>query len=354
MSRNDRLLKACRLESADCTPVWFMRQAGRYMKAYRDIREKHSLMEMFKTPELAASITLQPVKAFPLDAAIIFADILLPLEGMGIELEFAPGPVIRNPVRSVADVHRLRIPDPEEALSYVLKSLEMVRKELDGEVPLIGFAGAPFTLASYAIEGGASSNYLLAKEFMYREPGAWNLLMDKLSGTILAFLKAQVRSGAQVVQLFDSWVGCLSPADYRDHVLGQTRKIFQGLKEEGIPSIHFGTGTAGLLQSMADAGGDIIGADWRIDIDAAWASIETGAGIQGNLDPVLLTAPWDVLRNRAGNILDRINGRAGHIFNLGHGILPTAPEAAVKALAEFVHEYSAGGWAPNQKPRSAG
>ena len=340
MNRNDRLLKACRLERADCTPVWFMRQAGRYMKAYRDIREKHSLMEMFKTPELAARITLQPVKAFPLDAAIIFADILLPLEGMGLELEFAPGPVIRNPVRSAADVHRLRIPDPEEALGYVLKSLEMVRKELDGEVPLIGFAGAPFTLASYAIEGGSSSNYLLAKEFMYREP-TWNLLMGKLSETILAFLKAQVRAGAHVVQLFDSWVGCLNPADYRDYVQSYARAVFQGLKAEGIPSIHFGTGTAGLLPLMADAGGDIIGADWRIDIDAAWASIDTGAGIQGNLDPVLLSAPWDILRKRAAEILDRINGKPGHIFNMGHGILPSAPEDAVKALAEFVHEYSA-------------
>jgi uroporphyrinogen decarboxylase len=341
MSRNDRLLKACRLERADCTPVWFMRQAGRYMKAYRDIREKHGLMDMFRTPELAAQITLQPVNAFPIDAAIIFSDILIPLPGMGIDLEFAPGPVIRNPVRSAADIDRLRVADPDADLGFMLKSLQWVRAEIDGKVPLIGFAGAPFTLASYMIEGESSSAYLLTKELMHTQPASWDLLMRKLGDTIIAFLKAQVRAGAQLVQLFDSWIGCLSPSDYRNYVLSHTQRIFRELKNEGIPSIHFGTGTSGLLSLMRAAGGDIVGADWRVSIGDAWQSIGSGAGIQGNLDPVLLMAPWPVLKERAKEILDEIGGRPGHIFNLGHGILPSTPEDSVRALTEFVHEYSA-------------
>lgn len=342
MSRSDRFLKACRLEKADCTPVWFMRQAGRYMRAYRDIREKHSLMEMFKTPEIAAEVTLQPVHAFAVDAAIIFADILLPLEGMGIPFDFAPGPVFRNPLRTPEAIRALRVADPEEDLGYVLQALRMVRSELDGKVPLIGFAGAPFTLASYAIEGGSSSNYLLAKGMMYRERESWDLLMEKLCATILVFLKAQVQAGAQVVQLFDSWIGCLSPADYRNFVLPHVQGIFRALKEENIPTIHFGTGTAGLLGVMAEAGGDVVGADWRIGIDDAWKAIGAGKGIQGNLDPVLLSAPWDVLSGCAAGILDEAGGRPGHIFNLGHGILPSAPEESVRALADFVHERTAG------------
>jgi uroporphyrinogen decarboxylase len=265
-----------------------MRQAGRYMKAYREIREKHSLMDMFKNPELAAEITLQPVKAFSIDAAIIFADILLPLEGMGVGFEFSPGPVIHNPVRSAADIEALRIADPEADLGFVLKSLQYVRAEIDGIVPLIGFAGAPFTLASYAIEGGSSSNYLLTKDLMYRDPAAWDLLMNKFCETILAYLKAQVRAGAQVVQLFDSWVGCLSPSDYQTYVLPYSQKIFRELRKEGIPAIHFGTGTGGLLPLMARAGGNIIGVDWRIALSGAWQSIGSEAGIQGNLDPVAL------------------------------------------------------------------
>lgn len=323
-----------------------MRQAGRYMKAYREIREKYDLMEMFKNPDLAAEVTLQPVRAFPLDAAIIFADILLPLEGMGVGFEFAPGPVIHNPVRSAADIKALRIADPEADLGYVLKSLRYVREEIDGVVPLIGFAGAPFTLASYAIEGGSSPNYLLTKELMHGDPAAWDALMEKFSATILAFLKAQIRAGAQVVQLFDSWVGCLSPSDYRSFVLRHTRKIFQELQKAGILSIHFGTGTAGLLPLMAEAGGDIIGVDWRVDIHRAWEGLPAGAGVQGNLDPVAMLSPWSVLKQKAAEVLDAVNGRPGHIFNLGHGILQSTPEDSVKALADFVHEYSAG-----RKPR---
>jgi uroporphyrinogen decarboxylase len=259
---------------------------------------------------------------------------------MGIQFDFAPGPVFRNLLRSPEAIRALRIPDPEEDLGYVLKALRMVRAELDGIVPLIGFAGAPFTLASYAIEGGSSSNSLLAKALMYRDRQSWDLLLEKLSATVLAFLKAQVKAGAQVVQLFDSWVGCLSPADYRSFVLPHVKGIFQELKKEGIPSIHFGTGTAGLLALMAEAGGDIIGADWRISIRDAWESIGSGTGIQGNLDPVLLSAPWNVLSSRAEEILTEADSRPGHIFNLGHGILPSAPEDSVRALAEFVHESS--------------
>jgi uroporphyrinogen decarboxylase len=341
MSRSDRFLKACRSEKADCTPVWFMRQAGRYMKAYREIREKHSLIDMFKTPEIAAEVTLQPVHAFAVDAAIIFADILLPLEAMGLPFEFSPGPVFEKPVRTTADVEALRIADPEADLEYVLQSLRYVRAEIDGKVPLIGFAGAPFTLAGYAIEGGSSSGYLLTKDFMYKNTAAWNCLMDKLSETILSFLRAQVRAGAQVVQVFDSWVGCLSPSDYRSFVLPYSRKIFEGLRKEGIPSIHFGTGTGGFLNLMAEAGGDVVGVDWRIGLKCAWQLIGSGAGVQGNLDPVALMAPLPVLRQKALEILEEAEGRPGHIFNLGHGILPSTPEDAVKALADFVHEYSA-------------
>jgi uroporphyrinogen decarboxylase len=340
MSRQDRFLNACCKKEADCTPVWFMRQAGRYMRAYRDIREKHSLMEMFKNPEIAAEVTLQPVNAFSVDAAIIFADILLPLEGMGINVEFAPGPVISNPVRNAGNVHSLRIADPDADLSFVLQSIQRVKAELGGKVPLIGFAGAPFTLACYAIEGGSTSNCLRTKELMYKDGVAWDLLMGKLVRTISAFLKAQIKAGAQVVQLFDSWVGFLSPSDYRNFVLPYTKMIFEELGIEGIPSIHFGVGTSGLLPLMTEAGGDVIGADWRIDLKDAWKSIGPSAGIQGNLDPALLFAPREVIAIKAAEILDQAAGVPGHIFNLGHGILPLTPEDSVKGLADFVHEYS--------------
>jgi uroporphyrinogen decarboxylase len=330
------------MEKTDGTPVWFMRQAGRYMKVYRDIREKFSLIEMFKNPDLSAEITLQPVNAFSLDAAIIFSDILLPLEGMGIGFEFPEGggPVIKNPVRNAADIRSLRVAEPEEDLNFVLKSIQKVRAEIEGIVPLIGFAGGPFTLASYAIEGGSSPNYLLTKGLMYEDRASWDLLMSKFCDTIKIYLKAQVAAGAQVVQLFDSWIGCLSPSDYRDYVLPHTQAIFRELRNEGIQSIHFGTGTAGLLPLMAEAGGDVIGVDWRVALDSAWQSIGSSAGIQGNLDPVALLAPPGALRQKAKEVLDAAGGRPGHIFNLGHGILPSTPEDAVRALTDFVHEYS--------------
>ena len=342
MTRSNRLLQTAHFEHSDCTPVWFMRQAGRYLPEYRRIREKHGLMEMFKTPELAAEITLQPTRVLPVDAAIIFADILLPLEGMGIRVDFAPsgGPAIGNPVRSREDVEALRIADPEEDLGYVLKSLSLVKRELDGKLPLIGFAGAPFTLASYMIEGGSSRDCLLTKRLMHEEPETWRVLMEKLGSTISRFLLAQAGAGAQIVQLFDSWIGCLSPSDYEEFVLEPTRKIFQVLKEENIPSIHFGTGTAGLLSLMHAAGGDVIGVDWRVSLNEAWRLIGQDSGIQGNLDPALLMASWPVLKRKTKEILDSVWNRKGHIFNLGHGILPATPVDSAKALVDFVHEYT--------------
>ena len=341
---NDTFLKACRSEKTDYTPVWFMRQAGRYMKAYRAIREQYGLMEMFKNPELAAEVTLQPVRAFPLDAAIIFADILLPLEGMGIGIEFQEnhGPVMTNPVHGAADIESLRIADPEEDLGFVLESIRRVHAELDGKPPLIGFAGAPFTLAGYAIEGGSSPNHFRTKQLMYHEPEAWHLLMEKLCDTLVPFLKAQVKAGAQVVQLFDSWVGCLSPSDYRRYVLPYSRRIFTELENEGITSIHFGTATTGLLPLMAEAGGDVIGADWRVSLGTAWSMAGESRGIQGNLDPAAMFAPMEILKSKAAEILKEAAGRPGHIFNLGHGLLPSTPEDAVKALTDFVHEFTDG------------
>ena len=312
------------------------------MKAYRAIRERYSLMEMFKNPDLAAEVTLQPVRAFPVDAAIIFADILLPLEGMGINFEFLEkqGPVMKNPLRGSGDIEALRIAAPEESLGFVLDSLRLVRSEIDGKLPLIGFAGAPFTLAGYAIEGGSASNHLLTKHLMYREPDAWNMLMEKLCATLIAFLKAQVKAGAQVVQLFDSWVGCLNPSDYRRYALPYSRKIFMELEKENIPSFHFGTATGSLLSLMAEAGGDVIGADWRVSLGAAWGLIGESRGIQGNLDPVAMFAPREILKRKAIEIMEDAAGRPGHIFNLGHGLLPTTPEDAVKALTDLVHEYN--------------
>lgn len=342
MTLSNRLLKAARLQHSDRTPVWFMRQAGRYLPEYRKIREKHELMEMFKTPELAAEITLQPTRVLAVDAAIIFADILLPLEGMGIQVEFAQGegPVIRNPVRTKADVEALRIADPEADLGYVLRSLSLAKRELAGKLPLIGFAGAPFTLASYMIEGGSSRDCLLTKKLMYEEPETWQMLMEKLASTISRFLLAQARAGAQIVQLFDSWVGCLSPFDYEEFVLEPTRRIFIATKRENVPSIHFGTGAAGMFQLMRAAGGDVIGVDWRVSLNEAWQSIGDDVAIQGNLDPALLLAPWPILKRKAKEILDAVQNRAGHIFNLGHGILPATPVDSAKALVDFVHEYT--------------
>jgi uroporphyrinogen decarboxylase len=340
MTGSERFLRACRLEAVDRTPVWFLRQAGRYMPEYRNIRQRRGLLEMFKTPEIAAEVTLQPLRVLGVDAAIIFADILLPLEAMGVGIEFpeGEGPLIQRPVRSTADADRLRVAEPDEDLAYVLEALRIVRNEIDGKYGLIGFAGAPFTLASYMIEGGSSRSYLRTKQMMYEQRGAWATLMEKLAETITRYLIAQARAGAQALQLFDSWVGCLSPSDYREYVLPYTRRIFSELREAGILSVHFGTGNADLLPLMRAAGGDVIGVDWRTNLDDAWTRVGAGVAVQGNLDPATLFAPWNVVETKAREVLNRAGGRAGHIFNVGHGILPATPVETVKALVDLVHD----------------
>lgn len=337
----DRFLRACRRESVDCTPVWFMRQAGRYMSEYRDLRTKHSILELCKTSELAARVTLQPIDRFPLDAAIIFADILLPLEAMGLQLEFAEGegPVIHNPVRDRAGVDRLKMIDGDE-LQYVAEAVAVARRMLNGRVPLIGFAGAPFTLASYAIEGGSSRNYVLTKQMMYREPEAWHRLMDKLARVVVGYLRRQIKAGAQAIQIFDSWVGCLSAGDYAEYVMPHVQLIFDGLKHEGVPMIHFGTGTTAILGAMRKAGGTVMGVDWRVPLDDAWATVGHDMAVQGNLDPVALFGPPHEIERRVEDILRRAGGRPGHIFNLGHGILPQTPVDHVAATVEMVHKLS--------------
>ncbi len=338
---NDTFLKACRRGPVEYTPVWLMRQAGRYMKEYMAIREQHTFLEMCKTPELACEVTLQPIKAFDLDAAIIFADILLPLEGMGIKLEFAKneGPLIRNPVRNRKDIDAVRIIKPEEDVPYLLKAIRMVKSELNGRVPLIGFSGAPFTLASYIIEGEGSRNYIHTKSLMYGDAGAWKALMEKISDVITVYLKAQINAGAQAVQLFDSWVGCLGPDDYREFALPYTKKVIDSIKNT-VPVINFGTNTGTYLGLVKKTGGDVIGVDWRVRLDDAWKTIGYDKAIQGNLDPVLLFAPRDVIRRRVKEILDMAEGRPGHIFNLGHGIIVGTPVDNVRAVIDSVHEFS--------------
>jgi len=319
-----------------------MRQAGRYLEGYRALRRRYSILELAKNPELACEVTLEPVRAMPLDAAIVFADILLPLEPMGVGLRFSPGPVLDKPVRSAANVEGLRDFDVEEDLPYVLRAISLVRRELDGRVPLIGFAGAPFTLASYLIEGGATRDFLRTKAFMHEEPRAWEALMRKLRSVTFRYLKAQVASGAQAVQLFDSWVGALSPEQYRKYVLPHSRWVLDSLRGCGAPVIHFGTGTAGFIEDFSAAGGDVIGVDWRMDLSAAWRRIGAKA-IQGNLDPALLLAPKRMLREAVQDILRQAGGRRGFIFNLGHGILPQTPAANVRAVVDWVHNAGAQG-----------
>lgn len=343
MTHDSRFLKACRREPADCTPVWFMRQAGRYQAEYRALRRKHSMIELCKTPDLAAEVTLLPIRQSDLDAAIIFGDLMLPLEGLGVPFELRDnvGPVIERPIRSEEDVGALRPLEPRRDVPYLLEALAIVRRELGGRVPLIGFAGAPFTLAAYMIEGRGSRDYRETKLLMFSRADLWRRLMDHLAGAIAVYLRAQAEAGADVVQLFDSWIGTLSPADYREYVLPHMKKLFEGLEGIGVPVIHFGTGTATLLPLMAEAGGDVIGADWRIPIDAAWDRIGHDRAIQGNLDPTVLLADFGVVRRKASEVLEAAAGRPGHVFNLGHGILPGTPVDNVRRLADFVHEASA-------------
>ena len=317
-----------------------MRQAGRYMSEYRALRERYSLLDLCRTPDLATEVTLQPVRRIELDAAIIFSDLLLPLEPMGIPFDFVrgEGPAIERPLRSEDDLARVHGFEPREALGYVLDAIRQTQRELAGRVPLIGFAGAPFTLASYAIEGGHSTNFAHTKALMYGAPAAWHRFCDLLAGIVSDYLVAQIEAGVDAVQVFDSWVGALNARDYREFILPHTRRIFDTLAAYDVPTIHFGVGTAAILGELREAGGNVIGADWRIPLDEAWERIGFDRGIQGNLDPTLLLGPLDRVFAATDDVLARAGGRNGHVFNLGHGILPTTPLEHVQALARYVHQ----------------
>jgi uroporphyrinogen decarboxylase len=337
---NDRFLRACRREPVDATPVWFMRQAGRSFAAYRALRERYGILELAKTPDLCAEVTLMPVRELGVDAAVLFADIMLPLEPMGVGLRIEPevGPIIDRPIRSAADVAALRPFEPAE-VSFTLDAIRLVKRELDGAAGVIGFSGAPFTLACYLIEGRPSRDFAIAKAFMYREPAAWHDLMARLSTMVVAYLRAQVDAGAEVVQLFDSWVGGLGPADYREFVQPHVLRIFAAL--EDVSTIHFGTGTAALLELLAEAGGDVIGLDHRVSLADGWRRVGHDRGVQGNLDAARLLAGWEATRDGATAVLDEAAGRPGHIFNLGHGVLPQSDTDVLRRLVDFVHEQTA-------------
>lgn len=335
-----RFLDACHLRQPDATPIWFMRQAGRCLAEYRELRKRYDILTMAKTPELCAQVTLMPVHEFGVDAAVLYADIMLPLERMGISFEIEPdiGPIIHNPVRTMQDVEALRVIDAEESTPYVLEAIRLVRHELEGKQAVIGFSGAPFTLACYMIEGRPSRDYGMAKSLMYGQPDVWHALMNKLAEVVSRYLLAQIAAGVNVVQLFDSWVGALSPSVYQRFVQPYSRRIFDAVRQTGTPSIHFGTGTASLLELMTEAGGDVISVDWRVDLDDAWQRIGYERGIQGNLDPTLLLTPWNVIEEGMHDVLRRAANRPGHIFNLGHGVLAPTPPDMLRRLVEAVHE----------------
>jgi uroporphyrinogen decarboxylase len=339
---NDRFLRACRRQPVDATPVWFMRQAGRYMSDYRALRLRYSLLEICANPELAVAVTLQPVDVIEVDAAILFSDLLVPFTPMGLDFDFVKGegPSIEHPIRTADDVERLRRFEPREALAHVLETIRILRAELRGRVPLIGFGGAPFTLAAYAIEGGPSTTYAHTKAFMYSQPAAWHRLCSRFADLMADYLMAQVEAGVQALQIFDSWAGALGRADYREFALPHTSRIFSALKASGVPLIHFGVGTAAILGDIVENGADVIGVDWRQHIDEAWAVVGHDRAIQGNLDPALLLGPEDRLFAATEDILRRTAGRPGHIFNLGHGVLPSTSLETVQALARHVHEVS--------------
>ena len=337
---NDRLVRACRRQLVDATPVWFMRQAGRSFAAYRHLRERYGILELAKTPELCAEVTLMPVRDLGVDGAVMFADIMLPLEPMGVDLRIEPevGPIIDRPIRSSADVDHLR-PFDAHQVEFTLEAIRIVRRELDGQAGLIGFSGAPFTLACYLIEGRPSRDYALAKAFMYREPHAWHRLMERLSAMVCTYLDAQISAGAEVVQLFDSWVGGLGPADYREYVQPHVPAIFEAVTD--VPMIHFATGASGVLELIASAGGDVIGVDHRMSLADAWRRVGEQRGIQGNLDAARLLAGWDATRAGAMAVLEEAGGRPGHVFNLGHGVLPDTEIGLLRRLVDFVHRETA-------------
>jgi uroporphyrinogen decarboxylase len=350
MAYNDLFLRAARLEPTERTPVWMMRQAGRYMQEYRDVRAKHGFLEMCRTPELAVEVSMQPVDLVGVDAAIMFSDILVGFPGMGLDLEFAKGegPVIHNAVRSAADVAKLGVADPIEDTGFVMETIKILRRELENKVPLIGFAGAPFTLASYAIEGHGTRDYENCKALMWSDPDAWDQLLTKFADTTIAYLCAQIDAGVQAVQLFDSWVGYVAPRDYERSVLKHTKRVLDGVKahgdkvvpDGGVPVIHFPNGASSMLDLAQKAGGDIIGVDWRLDMKKAVEMIDPKFGIQGNIDPVALFAPDDALEEMVVEILEAVGTRPGHIFNLGHGIHKTSDPEKARTMIRFVHEHS--------------
>ena len=336
-------MRAARREQTERTPIWFMRQAGRILPEYRALRERWSLIEICRQPELCAEVTLQPVRRMPVDAAVMFADIMLPLIGVGIELDLVDnvGPVIRHPIRDRAGIETLRPIVPEEDVPFVMETVRILKRELGGKTAVLGFSGAPFTLASYLIEGRPTRDYALVKTMMYGEPELWHALMARLTSIMIDYLLAKVDAGVDALQLFDSWVGALSPQDYEQYVRPYSQQIFAALAPSGLPFIHFGTNTATLLDQMKDDGGSVIGVDWRIPLDVAWEKIGHERGIQGNLDPTLLLAPPAVMEAGAADVLRRAGGRPGHIFNLGHGLMPQTPLDNVIRLVDFVHEHSA-------------
>jgi uroporphyrinogen decarboxylase len=334
------LVRACRREPVERTPVWFMRQAGRSLPEYRELRKRFTLFEVCRRPELCAEVTLQPVAAHGVDAAVMFADIMLPMLGMGVDVELVEnvGPVIERPIASLADVERLRVPEPEEAVPFVLEAVRLVREDLVPERAVIGFCGGPFTVAGYLIEGKPTRAFLNTKRCMYGAPEVWHALMDKLADTFASYVSAQVHAGADVIQLFDSWIGALSVDDYREFAAPYSERILEAVP---APTIHFGTGTAHLLGDMAEVGGDVIGLDWRVPIDRGWEVVGFDRGVQGNLDPALLLGPFERVEAAADAILAAVGGRPGHIFNLGHGVLPDTDPADLRRLVELVHARTA-------------
>lgn len=339
---NDTFLKACRGEKVDYTPVWLMRQAGRYMKEYQEVRAKVDFLTLCKTPELAAKVTIQPIDLLGVDAAILFSDILIPVEAMGMHLEFSEkkGPILSEPVRSKSGVEKLIIPDTEDSMPFVLETIRILRRELADRVPLIGFSGAPFTLATYIIEGGSSKNFLNTKKMMYQNPGLFDALLEKITSTVIDYLSAQIRAGAQAVQIFDSWAGILSPYDYQNVIFPHVKSAIKVLKKYGVPVIYFVNDCAGLLDIAKKSGADVIGIDWRVDMGRAVKSLGKRISVQGNLDPLVLFGPKEHIEERVQDVLNKAETARGHIFNLGHGILPETPVENAIAMVEAVHRLS--------------
>ncbi len=342
MTGEERMLAACHKQAVDCTPVWFMRQAGRCLAEYRELREKYGILEMTRTPDLCAQVTLMPIELMGVDAAVLYADIMLPLYGMDVPFSIDPGvgPIVHEPIRDAAAVKALRIVEAEEATPEIFTTLRMLRTELAGRAALVGFAGAPYTVASYMVEGRPSKDRGRAKSMMFGQPALWAQLMETLTEVTIRYLKAQIDAGAQVVQLFDSWVGDLGPSAYTEHVLPYSRQIFDAIRPTGIPTIHFGTGAGGMLELVASAGSDLVCVDWRVGLADAWRRIGEDKGIQGNLDPTMVLAGWDAVERDTDRILAEAANRPGHVFNLGHGVLPDTDPGLLTRLVEYVHATS--------------